>query len=330
MGFASGYLEQRTLFPELIKEAPDKNTGIIVVVPAYDEPGIARLLDSLAKCSAVPCGIEILVIVNAPASASRESLANNILAIGNINSWKSENSQAFFRLYPVELSPSCHSSWGVGMARKTGMDEAVRRFDSIDMPGGIILNLDADCTVDSNYFESVYNGFLLRKERSACSIYFEHPVSGSDFTENIYRYIVLYELHLRYYYQGLLFSGYPEVFHTVGSATGVRALTYVKAGGMNRKQAGEDFYFIQKLIPAGGYFSLNSTAVRPSPRPSFRVPFGTGAAIARLSENKEPVLLTYNVDAFRELKEFFRSRLSTLPVPDRPVLMPFTNPSLWA
>jgi len=42
---------------------------------------------------------------------------------------------------------------------------------------------------------------------------------------------------------------------------------------MNRKQAGEDFYFIQKLMPLGGYFALNSTAIYPSPRESSRVPF---------------------------------------------------------
>ncbi len=35
----------------------------------------------------------------------------------------------------------------------------------------------------------------------------------------------------------------------VGSALAVKALQYVKAGGMNRKQAGEDFYFVQKLVP---------------------------------------------------------------------------------
>ena len=47
MGFASAYLEKRAFFPEIIKEAPDNETGIIVVVPAYNEPGLARLLDSL-------------------------------------------------------------------------------------------------------------------------------------------------------------------------------------------------------------------------------------------------------------------------------------------
>ena len=73
--------------------------------------------------------------------------------------------------------------WGVGLARKTGMDEAVRRFNQINKPDGVILNLDADCLVARNYFVSVYNEFLRKKERSACSIYFEHPLSGSDFPE---------------------------------------------------------------------------------------------------------------------------------------------------
>ncbi len=135
---------------------------------------------------------------------------------------------------------------------------------------------------------------------------FEHPLSGNEFPEEVYRFITLYELHLRYYFRGLAFSGFPYVFHTVGSAMGVKAFQYVKAGGMNRRQAGEDFYFIQKLVPSGGYFNLNSTTVYPSPRPSFRVPFGTGASIARQTELEDPDFLTYNLQAFREMKVFFR------------------------
>jgi hypothetical protein len=112
-------------------------------------------------------------------------------------------------------------------------------------------------------------------------------------------------LHLRYYLQGLIWSGFPYAFHTVGSAFAVKALSYVRAGGMNRRQAGEDFYFIQKLIYDAGYFSLNSTTVFPSPRVSSRVPFGTGASMGRLSEGNVPVFLTYNILAFNELRSFF-------------------------
>jgi hypothetical protein len=112
-------------------------------------------------------------------------------------------------------------------------------------------------------------------------------------------------LYLRFYFQGLVYSGFPYVFHTVGSAIAVKALPYVKAGGMNRRQAGEDFYFIQKLVPGGGYFNLNSTTVYPSPRISSRVPFGTGASIGKLTEENRPTLLTYNILAFKELRSFF-------------------------
>jgi hypothetical protein len=195
--------------------------------------------------------------------------------------------------------------WSVGLARKTGMDEAVRRFDFLNKPYGIILNLDADCKVKSNYFTAVYGEMHDRKDRSACSIYFEHPISGKEFTGQIYKSITLYELHLRYYLQGLAFTGFPYVQHTVGSAIGVKALPYVKSGGMNRRMAGEDFYFIQKLLPAGGFFNLNKTTVIPSPRSSARVPFGTGVTILRMTQGNNEILLTYNPEAFIELKLLF-------------------------
>ena len=87
---------------------------------------------------------------------------------------------------------------------------------------------------------------------------------------------------------------FPYVFHTVGSAMAVKALPYVKAGGMNRKQAGEDFYFIQKLVPSGGYFNLNSTTVYPSPRISFRFHSGPELQFPNSVLDQSSILLTYN------------------------------------
>ena len=302
MGFATSYLEERALFPQRITEAPDTETGIIVVVPAYNETGIVNMLDSLARCRAPQCKVEVIVVVNAPASASRGIVDTNIRCIEDIESWKCTNKSSFFRLFIFDTGSHSYSGWGVGMARKTGMDEALRRFDQLARPDGVILNLDADCRVKENYLTAVENDFLRRKERSACSIYFEHPVAGEEFQQSQYSAITLYELHLRFYYQGLIYSGFPDVFHTVGSAIAVKALPYVKAGGMNRKQAGEDFYFIQKLIPQGGYIALNSTTVYPSPRSSGRVPFGTGATMGKMESDPGAHLMTYNVEAFNELR----------------------------
>ena len=305
MGFASDYLEKRALFPELIKEAPSEDTSIIVVVPSFDEPEITYLLDSLNLCAKPACSVEVLIIVNAPEGAEENSLLNNRESIDKIELWKSEHTGCFFCVFIIDLTSVKMDEWGVGMARKAGMDEALRRFNQINKPDGIILNLDADCKVKSDYFTAVYCEMNNRKDRSACSIYFEHPTSGDEFPGSVYKAIILYELHLRYYFQGVAFTGFPYVHHTVGSAIAVKASPYMKAGGMNRRMAGEDFYFIQKLVPAGGFFNLNQTIVFPSPRASLRVPFGTGPVISRLTGTDNETLLSYNFEAFKDLKIFF-------------------------
>ncbi len=305
MGFATSWLYKRTLFPEFIAEEPDNQTGIIVVVPAFNEPGINVLLDSLALCEEPDCRTEVIIVVNAPIDASQEDIRHNNECVKNINSWKKENINCFFRLFVFNTGQPSITGWGVGLARKTGMDEALRRFNKINKPDGVIVSLDADCKVEKNYFTALCEDLLKKRDRSACSIYFEHPLSGNDFPENLLKNIVQYELHLRYLLQGLIWSGFPYAFHTVGSAFAFKALQYVKAGGMNRKQAGEDFYFIQKLVPQGGYFALNSTTVYPSPRESYRVPFGTGPMMARLMDNDGEKLRTYNIEAFRELRLLF-------------------------
>jgi hypothetical protein len=143
------------------------------------------------------------------------------------------------------------------------------------------------------------------KDRKACSIYFEHSVSGNEFPRSVYNAIVQYELHLRYFFQAIAYTGFPYVHHSIGSAIAVKALPYCRSGGMNRRKAGEDFYFIQKLVPAGGFFNLYTTAVYPSPRSSFRVPFGTGPVISKISESEEGVYTTYDFKAFKDLNLLF-------------------------
>lgn len=91
--------------------------------------------------------------------------------------------------------------------------------------------------------------------------------------------------------------------HTVGSAFAVTASAYVKQGGMNRKQGGEDFYFLHKVRPHVTFGEVLDTTVHPSPRPSLRVPFGTGPKIAEWCDTKQ--LLTYDFIVFDDLKQLF-------------------------
>jgi hypothetical protein len=50
---------------------------------------------------------------------------------------------------------------------------------------------------------------------------------------------------------------------------------------MNKRAAGEDFYFLNKLAKVGRIDYIRETCVHPSARVSTRVPFGTGKRIER-------------------------------------------------
>jgi len=140
---------------------------------------------------------------------------------------------------------------------------------------------------------------------NGASIYFEHPIEGDKYDSVVYEGIVLYELHLRYLVQALRYAGFPYSFHTVGSSFAVGASAYVKQGGMNKRKAGEDFHFLQKIISLGNYAEINSTRVIPSPRQSDRVPFGTGASIRQWMNNVQTAVYTYPLEAFEDLKKLF-------------------------
>ena len=73
---------------------------------------------------------------------------------------------------------------------------------------------------------------------------------------------------------------------------------------MKGRKGGEDFYFIHKITPHGKYRELNSTTVFPSPRPSDRVPFGTGPVVKKHLEDNEELKI-YCLEAFINLKELY-------------------------
>jgi len=137
----------------------------------------------------------------------------------------------------------------------------------------------------------------------SAAIHFEHPYESETATD-LKEGIINYELYLRYYTLGVRQAGFPYHHHTVGSSMAVRASTYALTGGMNRRKAGEDFYFMHKMMPQGKVVHINDTCVYPSCRLSDRVPFGTGRAQLEWMKNEKRIFLTYHPQIFKELKLF--------------------------
>ena len=296
------YLEKYGFINPQIEDKIDSETAIIVVIPCFNEPDLASSLQSLADCSDTKGKVEVIVVINSGENDTPEVKTANEFSSSTFDDFKSQYSGPinFLKIEHNSL-PEKHA--GVGLARKIGMDEAVSRFHQIDKDG-LIVCFDADATVDNNYLSEIENHFHENPKSPGCSIHYEHPLTGDEFSKDIYEGITNYELHLRHYNQCLRFCDLPYTFHTVGSSMAVRSSAYQKQGGMNKRKAGEDFYFIHKIIALGGFTELKTTRVIPSPRISDRVPFGTGKAIGDWTNRDEEDFYSYNFYIFKEIKLF--------------------------
>ena len=283
-----------------IATRPEEDLGIVVVIPCFNEPDLIGCLEAIWVCARPKCSVEVIVILNSPAGCGAKIASQNQVTLKAADEWITQHCHPRLAFYTLDFPglPARHA--GVGLARKIGMDEALRRFDDVGRPEGIISGFDADCRCEPNYLTALERHFQENPRSPGCSIYFEHPLKG-PLPPPVYRAIAVYELHLRYYVQALRHAGFPHAHHTVGSCMAVRAGAYRNQGGMNRRKAGEDFYFVHKIIPLGGFTDLTATTVYPSPRPSDRVPFGTGKAVGDILSGRE--IKTYPLEAFLDLKQ---------------------------
>lgn len=306
--FADKYLQKQNKLA-LIEKSPDSDLGIVVLIPCFREPHILLTLQSLLQCNLPLQKVEIIVLINHSEIASNEIKNYNRQTKKEIDNWIVSNNIgnfSFFAIGPVELP----KKWaGVGLARKSGMDEALRRFNMINKPDGIIVSLDADTLVSPNYLVEIEKHFIRYPKNVGATISFQHQTGGLE--EKQLQGILLYEKYLLYYKNALRFIGYPNPMFTVGSAFTVTAESYVKRGGMTRRKAGEDFYFLQTLAQLGNVGEITTASVFPSARLSNRIPFGTGPALAKWMNNEIDLTKTYNFQAFIDLKCFFdiRSKL---------------------
>jgi len=288
---------------------PSKDLKIIVVIPSYNEKNIQPTIDSLfLKQDDFSFNVEVIVLINNSESEIEEIKEQNLLTLKTLQILSETYSKRNMHLIPVLIGDLDTKHAGVGWARKLGMDIATQRFRTINF-NGTIVGLDADTVVESNYLNSIYS-FFSNNNFNAASIYFEHPITGDSFSDVHLEQIKYYELHLRYYKNSLKYSNLPYSFHTIGSAFALTASAYARQGGMNRRKAGEDFYFINKLIKGEIFGEINDTKVMPSPRVSNRVPFGTGRAILEGLNTKKDLSLTYDFQSFEVIHSWI-NRIET-------------------
>lgn len=305
---ASIYFDRFSYCEKQLDSPVSNDLGLIVVIPCFNEVALVRSLQALSDCDLVnDIGLEVISVVNHSENAFEAIKIQNNQTFEEAQQYAKLNSSDKIKFHTIKAFDLPKKHAGVGLARKIGMDEALRRFAEVNRDG-IVVCFDADSQCDTNYFTEITKHFKKNPKTPGCSIHFEHPIKGDEFEEDVYQAIVQYELHLRYYKNALKFAGFPFAYHTIGSSMAVRASAYAKQGGMNKRKAGEDFYFLNKIMALGNFSELSVTKVIPSPRISDRVPFGTGKAVGDILTDKDEKelkpFLTYNFLVFIDLKKF--------------------------
>jgi hypothetical protein len=118
------------------------------------------------------------------------------------------------------------------------------------------------------------------------------------------RNLLRYELYMRYYQVQLWKTGSPYAYLALGSAMAYRHSAWKSVRGIPHRQAGEDFYFLQKLRKTGDLIRWIPTILRPSSRFSQRVPFGTGILLREdtldIQKTRFPFFSSQSFDKIRE------------------------------
>lgn len=215
--------------------------------------------------------------------------------------------QTYQRQCTIDLQILDHSStgrgWtgkrkGVGWARKELFDTISRQRDDNEL----IVSLDADTAISETYLESVLSAMNGHSQHSALCVPYYHPTTGN---ENNDRAMLRYEIYMRHYLINLLELDNPYAFTALGSAMVFPLWAYRRVGGITPLQGGEDFYLMQKYAKTGRLLHTCNEEVRPQGRPSKRVPFGTGPAIAKGIDSMDITYPLYPQEGFQAVADTY-------------------------
>jgi hypothetical protein len=287
--------------------APPECWTNVVVIPVCNESS-----DFLRTPPPSPERSLMILVINGSPSASHEVSAANLSLANSVKErfellWKSapeagiglyRDPQAQRDILMVDRFSEGRQipvKGGVGHARKIGADLAACLIHHNQIKSCWIHCTDADVCLPETYFSSSACGAISSSGCSTLVYPFHHQYLEDDNDNSgIELATLLYELSLRYYVAGMRYAQSPYACHTIGSTMAVNADHYAKVRGFQKREAGEDFYLINKLAKVG-----TVTELQPGPecspiviaaRKSDRVPFGTGAAVNKITAFVDPVI----------------------------------------
>ena len=240
----------------------------VLVIPAFAES--ANFLAGVLK----HCGnsnLLSIVVVNAPDNPAIEP--QQISATTKLLSALKHSEQTpLLVIDRASLGKRIPPKQGVGLARKIGSDIALRLYRDGQVTSSWLCQTDADACLPKDYFAalSAHQG----------TVVFSHEHVSED--PLLTFAATLYDAHMQYYVQALANQGSPYAYPTLGSTIAVDAISYAQARGFPKRNAGEDFHFLNKLNKLQPITWLQQPTIKVQARRSTRVVFGTGPALEKI------------------------------------------------
>ncbi len=297
-----------------LRLAPYQN---VVVVPCYSESprALEQVFANLSQPQPKPN--LVVAVVNAPADATADKLQRTRKHLTALQSQLTNVQLITDTLGSSLAQPMQLGCWqpcanlgllvvdrcsaeplllnpkqGVGLARKLGADLALWFIHQGYVQQPWIYSTDADAVLPPDYFNHQSKG------AAALTLPFVHQASDPE----LHRRSQVYEAHMRGYASRLAVAGSPYGYLSLGSALACSAEHYAQVRGFPKRNAGEDFYLLNKLVKTGAVVSPSSTPIQLNARYSDRVPFGTGPALTNWPADGQ-TFTTYPDQAFRLLAE---------------------------
>jgi hypothetical protein len=267
--------------------------GHVLCIPARGEG--AGLLEALASVPEGPRGKVLIIVVVNEADASpdwvREANRASLAALGGAPPAAAAAGRPMQRhphprgdLLVIDRTRSglvLPEDQGVGLARKIGADVALAHWTAGGIESPWIHCSDADVIFPEDYFSRPLAAADDAPLDSAPAAFVYDFLHLTEPDPEVTRAALRYEIFLRYHVLGLRSAGSRYAFHTIGSTLAVSPLAYARARGFPRRRAAEDFHLLAKLAKLGPVRPLRGEPILLSGRVSTRVPFGTGAGIAK-------------------------------------------------
>lgn len=303
------YLARRSAHREwpLVGSFDADSLRCIAVIPALAEyDHLFNTLNALTGSSADACAATLVIcVINNPGSGRPEDVENNLETLNILRRRAKQEMYTPLHIGFIDACSTGHTlpiGQGVGLARKIGLDHGLHLLASSGRLDAPLVCLDADAPPAPGFLDAVrahYNG---KHAWAGYAAYLHRLPEQAEAREAV----VAHEIYMRYHEISLRQAGSPYAYPALGSIISCTGFAYAASGGMNRRLAGEDFYFMQQLTKTGAMAPLPCALVYPSGRASCRTPFGTGRSV--LAYQASPALDTplHHPAGYDLLCDFFK------------------------